>query len=229
MINSYELLKALVSLELPVQAYDPWWWPNSGTYEVVIGALLTQNTKWRKVEEALENLRSLEALTIEGLAGLDEDLLREAIRPAGFYNTKAKRLKLLNQSIGDKFGDFETFQYGVERHWLLGKKGIGEETADAILNYACYREAMVVDSYTAALLGSFGYTFEDYRGIQAWLIEGLKDYDIKVRELFPRESKAQIYALFHGMIVEYCKHYKKGKKVDITPFERVCSMQSGQR
>ena len=217
MTNSYELLKALHSLQLPIQERDPWWWPNSGTYEVVIGAVLTQNTKWQKVEEALENLRTLDALTIEGLRNLDEELLREAIRPAGFYNTKAKRLKLLNQAIGDKFGDFETFQFEVQRNWLLGKKGVGEETADSILNYACYREAIVVDSYTASLLKSFGFQFEDYRSLQAWFIEGLKDYDIKVRELFPAEPKAQIYALFHGMIVEYCKKYKRGKKVDVSP------------
>ncbi|WP_456383072.1 3-methyladenine DNA glycosylase [Hydrogenimonas sp.] len=217
MTNSYELLEALHRLALPVRERDPWWWPNSGTYEVVIGAVLTQNTRWPKVEEALENLRSLEALSIEGLAKLDEELLREAIRPAGFYNTKAKRLRLLNQSIGDKFGDFETFRREVDRRWLLGKKGIGEETADAILNYACYREAMVVDAYTAALLKAFGYEFDDYRGIQAWLIEGLKNYDIKVRGLFPDIPKAQIYALFHGMIVEYCKRHKRGKRVDIEP------------
>jgi len=216
LINSYELLKALHSLQLPIQERDPWWWPNSGTYEVVIGAVLTQNTKWQKVEEALENLRSLNALTIGGLAKIEEELLREAIRPAGFYNTKAKRLKLLNQAISDKFGDFEIFQYEVQRRWLLGKKGVGEETADSILNYACYREAMVVDSYTAALLKSFGYEFEDYRSLQAWLIEGLKDYDIKVRELFPNLPKAQIYALFHGMIVEYCKKYKRGKRVEVS-------------
>lgn len=216
MINSYELLKALHSLQLPIQERDPWWWPNSGTYEVVIGAVLTQNTKWQKVEEALENLRTLDALTIEGLAKLDEELLREAIKPAGFYNTKAKRLKLLNQAIGDKFGDFTNFQIEVSRRWLLEKKGVGEETADSILNYACYREAMVVDSYTAALLKSFSYEFEDYRSLQAWLIEGLKDYDIKVRELFPNLPKAQIYALFHGMIVEYCKKYKRGKKVEVS-------------
>ncbi len=219
MTDSYELLDALKKLDLPVQERDPWWWPNSGSYEVVIGAVLTQNTRWSKVEEALENLRSLEALTIEGLAALDEDLLREAIKPAGFYNTKAKRLKLLNQAIGDKFGDFETFQIEVDRRWLLGKKGIGEETADAILNYACYREAMVVDAYTAALLKAFGYEFDNYRAIQAWLIEGLKLNDTRMRQLFPKMPKAQIYALFHGMIVEYGKRYKKGKKVDVTPLE----------
>jgi len=217
LINSYELLKALHSLQLPIQERDPWWWPNSGTYEVVIGSVLTQNTKWQKVEEALENLRTLDALTIEGLYKLDVELLREAIKPAGFYNTKAKRLKLLNQAIKDKFGDFANFQVEVTRAWLLEKKGVGEETADSILNYACYREAMVVDSYTAALLNAFGFTFEDYRGLQAWMIEGLKDYDIKVRELFPNLPKAQIYALFHGMIVEYCKKYKRGKKVDVSP------------
>ncbi|WOE70330.1 3-methyladenine DNA glycosylase [Hydrogenimonas thermophila] len=220
MTNSYELLKALHSLHLPIQERDAWWWPNSGTYEVVIGAVLTQNTKWQKVEEALENLRTLEALTIEGLAKLDEELLREAIKPAGFYNTKAKRLKLLNQAIRDKFGDFTNFQVEVSRRWLLEKKGVGEETADSILNYACYREAMVVDSYTAALLKAFGYEFEDYRSLQAWMIEGLKDYDIKVRELFPNIPKAQIYALFHGMIVEYCKQHKKGKKVDVSLIEK---------
>jgi endonuclease-3 related protein len=146
MNNSYELLSALHRLGLPVQERDPWWWPNSGTYELVICAVLTKNTRWQKVEEALENLRALKALSIEGLAKLEEEPLKEAIKPAGFYNTKAKRLKLLNQAIGDKFGDFATFQVEVDRPWLLGKKGIGEETADAILNYACYREAMVVDA-----------------------------------------------------------------------------------
>jgi endonuclease-3 related protein len=219
MTHSVELLESLHALNLPIRERDPWWWPNSGSYEVVIGAVLTQNTKWQKVENALENLKNLNALTIEGLAKLDTDTLREAIRPAGFYNTKAKRLKLLNQAIGDKFGDFETFQAEVERKWLLGKQGIGEETADAILNYACYQEAMVVDSYTAALLRAFGFEFDEYRAIQAWLIEGIKDYDIRVRKLFPTEPKAQIYALFHGLIVEYCKRYKKGKIVDITPLE----------
>lgn len=219
MQNSYELLKALNALDLPVCSRDSWWWPNSGSYEVVIGAVLTQNTRWQKVEKALENLRSQDALTIEGLQKIDESALKEAIKPAGFYNTKAKRLKLLNQAIGDKFGDFETFQLEVDREWLLGKKGIGEETADAILNYACYREAMVVDSYSAALLRAFGYDFEDYRSIQAWFVEGLKDYDIKVREIFSKEPKAQIYALFHGMVVEYCKLYKRGKVVDVSPLE----------
>ncbi len=215
MQDSYDLLEGLAKRDLPVQARDPWWWPNSGTYEVVIGAVLTQNTRWQKVEEALKNLRSLEATTIEGLAALDDGLLRDAIKPAGFYNTKAKRLKLLNQAIGDKFGDFETFQVEVDRRWLLEKKGIGQETADAILNYACYREAMVVDAYTAALLRAFGYEFDDYRAIQAWLIEGLKINDTRVRRLFPNIPKAQIYALFHGMIVEYVKTHKRGKRVAI--------------
>ncbi len=216
MTNSYELLEALCRLDLPVRERDPWWWPNSGSYEVVVGALLTQNTRWQKVEVALGNLKSLGELSIDAIAKLDEELLREAIKPAGFYNTKAKRLKLLNQAIGDKFGDFDTFRLEVDRKWLLGKKGIGEETADAILNYACYREAMVVDAYTAALLRSFGYEFEEYRAIQAWLVEGLKHNDAKTRELFPTEPKAQIYALFHGMIVEYCKRYKRGREVDVS-------------
>ncbi|WP_456389680.1 3-methyladenine DNA glycosylase [Hydrogenimonas sp.] len=219
MTNSAELLESLYGQGLPIREKDPWWWPNSGSYEVVIGAVLTQNTRWQKVEKALENLENLDALSIEGLAKLDMDTLREAIRPAGFYNTKAKRIKALNQAIGDKFGDFGSFQADVDRRWLLSREGIGEETADAILNFACYREAMVVDSYTAALLRAFGFDFEDYRAIQAWLIEGMKDYDIKVRRAFPTEPKAQIYALFHGMIVEYCKRYKKGKAVDITPLE----------
>jgi len=70
MVNSYELLEALFRLELPVRERDPWWWPNSGSYEVVIGAVLTQNTRWPKVEEALENLRGLEALSIDGLVFL---------------------------------------------------------------------------------------------------------------------------------------------------------------
>ncbi|WP_457596927.1 3-methyladenine DNA glycosylase [Hydrogenimonas sp.] len=216
MQDSYDLLEALHAQNLDVQSRDPWWWPNSGRYEVVIGAVLTQNTRWEKVEKALENLRSLDALSIGGLARPDIETLKEAIKPAGFYNTKAKRLALLNQAIGDKFGDFETFQVEVDRAWLLGKKGIGEETADAILNYACYREAMVVDAYTDRLLRAFGYEFDSYRAIQAWLIEGLKLNDTRVRRLFPDIPKAQIYALFHGMVVEYVKRYKKGGTVDVS-------------
>ena len=210
--DSFELFMSLKKLGYIKNTKDEFWWPNSGTFEVIVGTILTQQTKWQKVEKSLLNLKEAGLLDLESLTKIDTKELSLLIKPSGFYNTKAKRLKLLNQSIRDKFGDFENFQVEVSRRWLLEKKGVGEETADSILNYACYREAMVVDSYTAALLKSFGFEFEDYRGLQAWIIEGLKDYDIKVRELFPNIPKAQIYALFHGMIVEYCKEHKKGKK-----------------
>jgi len=206
--NSFDLFKALEGLKL-LEHSPPLWWPAYGTYEVVIGALLTQNTQWSRVEVSLKNLRNHELLTVEAMAQLEAETLMELIRPSGLFKAKAKNLILLAQNILERFGDFETFSLDVDRNWLLKQKGVGPETADSILCYACTRPAMVVDAYTARLLNAFGYEFESYDELQEWCETGLRD-------VFDSDQLSVVFARFHGMIVEFVKTNSNGKEVNIT-------------
>jgi len=138
--------------------------------------------------------------------------LQELIRPSGFYKAKSKNLKLIAQNILKDFSSFKNFKELVAREWLLSQKGVGQETADSILNYACYKEVFVVDSYTHRLLRAFGYEFEKYEELQEWIVSIFYQAYCK---LFPKLSRAQAYARAHGMIVEYCKVNKRDKVVDI--------------
>ncbi|MBA1432354.1 MAG: 3-methyladenine DNA glycosylase [Epsilonproteobacteria bacterium] len=169
------------------------WWPNAGTFEVVISALLTQNTTWSNVEKSLKNLEGF--LDLECFVALDENSLKERIKPSGFYNQKAPRLLQLAKNIQEHFKTFENFQKDVSRKWLLEQKGIGKESADVILCYACGRDAMVVDSYTKRLLQSFGIEFNNYEAYQLFL-------EKELRQHYSQEALPKIFALFHGMIVE---------------------------
>lgn len=182
------------------------WWPNYGTFETTIGAILTQNTKWTNVEKSLENLRKYDLITLETLCDADLPLLTHAITPSGFKNQKAVRLKLLCQNIQTVFGDFETFQEEVSRSWLLKQKGVGEETADAILCYSCKKEEMIVDKYTQRLVGHFGFEFESYEDLKQWCEYGINENFDKIIELYGYEiTLNQIYCRFHGKIVEFMK------------------------
>ncbi|HHD74532.1 MAG TPA: 3-methyladenine DNA glycosylase [Nitratifractor sp.] len=211
--SSTELFLKLKSLGYDNSSRDPWWWPQSGRFEVVLTAILTQNTSWNNVEKALANLESSSLVTLDALANSDIEVLQELIRPSGFYKAKSKNILQLSKNIVESCGTFEAFQELVIREWLLEQRGIGPESADAILNYACYKEAFVVDSYTNRLLFAFGYSFESYDALQEWIVE---DFYSGYEELFPNLSRAQAYARAHGMVVEYCKVNKRGKEIDIT-------------
>ncbi len=207
-MDSYELLKILKS---HYTINEPYWWVGAGSFEVVVGAILMQQSKWEKVELSLENLRRNDLLNTEKIAFSDEMILQEMIKPSGFYRKKAKVLKTLCENIVNDFGDFKTFANEVSREWLLGQKGIGAESADSVLNYACKRDIFVVDSYTSRLLDHFGYEFESYDELQEWIMNGLDD---RVYELYSKDMPIeQIYARFHGKIVEFCKGYLKGKNL----------------
>ncbi len=185
---------------------DPLWWPNSGTFEVVVGAILTQQTKWQKVEKALENLKKEGVLSLENIAKVDTKVLAQLIKPSGFYNTKAKRLKLLCKNIIKEFGDFEIFQNRVDREWLLEQKGLGKESSDSILCYACYREILPVDSYSARVMKRFGYEFGEYDELREWMEQGLLSNLDKIRDIYDEDKSInEIFARFHGKIVEYAK------------------------
>lgn len=205
--DSFELFSALERLKL-LENSPPLWWPSYGTFEVVIGAVLTQNTQWERVKISLDNLRNLDLIDPAMLSQCHNESLMELIRPSGLFKAKASNLIRLSRNMIEEFGDFETFVLSVDRDWLLSQKGIGPETADSILCYACARPAMVVDAYTARLLGAFGYEFESYDELQEWCESGVRGY-------FDTVQLPAAFARFHGMIVEYVKGNSKGKMINI--------------
>lgn len=207
--DSWELYTALERLDL-LQNSQPLWWPQHGTFEVVVGAILTQNTQWTRVTVSLANLAQAGVLTLEALSTIDPQILMELIRPSGLIKAKAANIITLCQAIRENFGTFEVFADKVTREWLLAQRGIGPETADSILCYACGRPVMVVDSYTARLLRAFGYEFENYSDLQEWCERGVREHCDEA--IFQRT-----FAHFHGMIVEFVKHNTNGKTVIIPP------------
>jgi len=215
--NSFELLKMLKNAGYLKELRDPLWWPNSGTYEVVVGTILTQQTKWEKVEKSLKNLKEAGVDSLEDISRLDNKTLSLLIKPSGFYNTKAKYLLGVCKNITEYFGNFEEFCDRVDREWLLMQKGIGQESADSILCFGCKRDIFVVDSYTSRLLKAFGYEFESYDELSEWMSSGILSNLDKVTDLYKKElSINEIYARFHGKIVEYCKQNSRGKQIEIS-------------
>jgi endonuclease III related protein len=207
--NSYELLVYLKNQNL-IEDHLEFWWPNSNSFEILIAAILTQNTKWINVEKSLENLRELNFLSLENLASCDLSILTQAITPSGFKNQKSKRLIQLAKNIIEEFQTFDNFCQKVNRTWLLNQKGIGPETADAILCYACRQEFMVVDKYTAKLLSRFGYEFDSYYDIQSFIVYGINENYDKIIALYGYEiSLNKLYSRFHGKIVEFMKRNPK--------------------
>ena len=204
--SSYELLLWLREKGL-LRDKPKYWWPNAFSFEVVIGAVLTQNTKWENVKKSLKNLKKEIIITPENIASLDYGYLAALIKPSGFYNQKAKCLILLSRNILNDFGDFENFRENVNREWLLGQKGVGFETADSILCYACGRDTMVVDSYTKRLLKKYGYEFESYDEMKEWCERGIEEHWEKLAKLYENNLNL-CFARFHGKIVEFMK----GKK-----------------
>ena len=193
--NSLDIYNFLKDENL-LENLPKYWWPGAGNFKVVIGTILTQNTSWKNVEKSLENLDTY--LELDSFLTLDESTLKDMIKPSGFYNQKSPRLLQLSLNIKNDFNNFKTFQSKVTREWLLQQKGIGEESADAILCYACFRNEMVVDSYTKRLLKTFDIEFVTYDAYKRYLEDGVK-YNFDEKEL------NLIYAKFHGMIVEYNK------------------------
>ncbi|WP_172200500.1 3-methyladenine DNA glycosylase [Campylobacter sp. RM16188] len=211
-MRSEELLITLLNAGIKADLQDELWWPNSRSFEVIVGAILVQNTAWKNAQKALDNLKNSGNLTLERLANLDTASIAIMIKPSGFYNTKAKRLSALCKAIYEEFGSFESFKQNVSREWLLDIRGIGAETCDAILCYACEREVMCVDSYALRILAHFGYEFQSYEEAREWL----EDIDTSaVCKAYGKElSLNQIFARYHGKIVEFGKAHFKGKKID---------------
>ncbi len=180
------------------------WWPGETPFEVIIGAILTQNTAWTNVEKAINNLKKYNLLEPNRFKELPQDKLAELIRPAGYYQLKADRLKnfieflFLNYAGNlDKMFNGDMWELRAE---LLGVKGIGLETADSILLYAGNKPIFVVDAYTRRILTRHN------------LIDEKATYT-QIQDLFMNNlpQEVQVYNEFHALIVQLGKEICKSK------------------
>jgi endonuclease-3 related protein len=146
-------------LERLRDAYGPQhWWPGDSPFEVMVGAVLTQNTAWSNVERAIDFLKAANALSPESIAALPHERLAALIRPAGYFNVKARRLQSFCRFLVESGGEPALADTPTEtlRARLLAVHGIGPETADDILLYAFERPVFVIDAYTRRLFGRLG-------------------------------------------------------------------------
>lgn len=208
--SSFVLLKVLKSKHL-LDGKSSWWWDSHGSFEVVLGSILTQNTQWSSVVFSLDSMRKAHIITgdsqhdLESLANIQAYLLQSHIK--GLSKQKSNYIITLSQAILRDFGSFCAFKSGVDFEWLISQRGIGRESAYAILNYACEREVMVVDRYTYRLLCAMGRDIEDYEELRYFCESGVRDNLALVYEMYPKDmALAQIFARFHGKIVEFSKN-----------------------
>ena len=176
------------------------WWPGETPFEIAVGAILTQNTNWKNVERAIENLKGSDLLSPQGLLKIGEEKLEELIKPSGYYRIKTKRLKnfilfLFEEYDGDLDKMFEEELWSL-REKLLGVKGIGEETADSILLYAGEKPVFVVDAYTRRILLRHHLIDEDarYRDIQSLFMDHLP-------------CRAPLFNQYHALFVNTGKRF----------------------
>lgn len=178
------------------------WWPAETAFEVVVGAVLTQNTAWINVERAIANLRTAGALEPATLAALPEADLAELIRPSGTYRVKAKRLAALLEWLGTDWHGRLTGELVTVREGLLAVPGIGPETADAILLYAADHPTFVVDAYTRRILGRVGVrpAVDSYDGWRGLFMQAL-----------PPDVRR--YNEYHAGLVQLAKDHCRVKRV----------------
>ncbi len=180
------------------------WWPARTELEVMIGAILTQNTNWTNVEKAISNLKNKDLVSLDRLVSLSIGDLAKVIRPAGYYNIKAKRLKNLVDFIFDRYdGNLESLlqeETDLLRKGLLSVKGVGPETADSIILYAAKRPLFVVDTYTHRILSRHAMVGEDatYYDLQGLFMDHLPE-------------DAPLFNEFHALIVLTGKNFCRKK------------------
>lgn len=176
------------------------WWPADDSFEVIVGAILTQNTSWKNVEKAIRNLKEKSLLSPQGLKGIAEPELAILIKPSGYFNQKAKKLKVFMKFFFDDYGGDLKAMFAEElyplRERLLHLKGIGPETADSILLYALEKPIFVVDTYTYRLCSRHNLVAEDssYEQIQELFMDNLP-------------SDVQLFNEFHALIVRMGHNY----------------------
>ncbi len=189
---------------------DRRWWPSragaetpEGQLEICVGAILTQNTNWRNVEKAITNLLTAQKMSVEKLHRMRTGTLAKLIRPAGYFNVKARRLKHfiahVHAGYGGNLAAFLARPLEVLRPELLGIHGIGPETADSICLYAARRPTFVVDAYTRRIFLRHGV-----------ITPARADYD-SIKSLCEQHLPADValYNDYHAQLVETGKHHCK--------------------
>lgn len=182
------------------------WWPADTPFEVIIGAILTQNTAWTNVTRAINNLKENKLLTPKKLHEINKERLAMLIRPAGYFNIKSSRIKHFMNFLFSEYGGSLKRMFKEDtkklREKLLSVKGIGPETADSILLYAGEKPVFVVDAYTKRLLSRHG------------LLNGGMDYDeIQAYFMAHLPEDARLYNEFHALIVQTGKEFCRPKPI----------------
>ncbi len=184
---------------------EQFWWPASSPFEVIVGAVLTQNTSWTNVEKAIKNLKNRDLLTPDKISRFSLQKLEKLVYPTGFYRQKARRLKTVSKYLERRYrGGWEKFfSRPVDdlRKELLAIKGLGPETVDSILLYAGGRPVFVIDAYTKRLCRRLGINHAD-------------DYE-SLRSFFEKNLPAEVrlFNEFHALIVTLSKNYCRVKPV----------------
>lgn len=185
------------------------WWPANSKFEVVVGAILTQNTNWQNVERAIKNLKKEKLLTARAIDQVHLSTLKKAIRPAGFFNQKSVRLKIFTNHLKENhnFSLTKMFSQDISplREELLSLKGIGPETADSIILYGAEKPIFVVDAYTRRILSRHNVVNEaaDYGTIQKVFEKNLTG---------SYRGNVEVYNEYHALIVRTAKEFCKAKE-----------------
>jgi endonuclease III related protein len=190
---------------------DLHWWPGDSPFEVIVGAILTQNTAWRNVERAIFKLKSERLLSPEAILKIDDRILADLIRPAGYYNVKTQRLKSFIKFLYDEYNGDLCNMFAEDlwhlREKLLKVKGIGEETADSILLYAGNKPVFIIDAYTRRILQRHDIIQRDatYKDIQSLFMTNLP-------------QNASLYNQYHALLVNTGKSFcNSSPRCDVCP------------
>ena len=177
------------------------WWPAQTKDEMVIGAILTQNTAWSNVEKAILSLKNANLCSLYKIHTSNFDKLKECIKPAGFFNQKAQYLKNTAEFFVENgsFYKLNSFDTQTLRRMLLSITGIGRETADSILLYAFNRAIFVVDAYTKRLIKRHGLSDKlNYDDVQNLFMQNL-------------ERDTKLFGEYHALIVKNAKEFCRSK------------------
>ncbi len=203
------------------------WWPGETPFEVAVGAVLTQNTSWTNVEKAIANLKSARVLTPHKLYVLPEATLAQHIRPAGYFNLKARRLRnfltVLVEEFGGRLDRMLSGELNVVRERLLAINGIGRETADSILLYAGTHHSFVIDAYTKRIFERHGWWSDSLNTRDGKSKSQSADTYGSLKELCetslnhqPADDRLDYWRDYHAQIVMVGKDYCRPRSPDCT-------------
>jgi endonuclease-3 related protein len=194
------------------------WWPGNSAFEVIVGAILTQNTAWTNVEKAIANLKRVRLLTPARMHRAPAARLARLIRPSGYFNLKAKKLKAFTRNLFTAHRGSLAHLFRLDtatlRAELLAVYGIGAETADSIILYAARQPVFVIDAYTRRIMARLGLARDDasYDELQRLFMEYL-----------PREEP--LFNEYHALLVALGKDYctKRAPRCGECPLVEVCA------